>query len=190
MDGLTPFQTELLLALAEEQERYERGDWDFQATLWSRVSYRLGKKRGADRPSPVPGKRNLSDGFRSRFSRAVGRLISLRLVRKRSIRDDKPQPRVAMGYHLHRLRTKDIFLTAQGKAWAAAQRSKDPPARSSDAPPPPPAPAPAPLGRRWQYVSVPAPVAPAKPRRPSYEGGYGYTVALVRTGAGSWETLD
>jgi len=117
-----PFEAELLGTWAEEQARYERGEWDFHGTLWSRVSYRMARPRGADRPSPVPGKWNVTDAFRSRFSQAVRHLVSAGYLRRRSVRSGDPQRRFTLGYHLHNLRERDVFLTAAGKEWVAQNR--------------------------------------------------------------------
>ena len=159
------FQAELLHALADLQDRYEHGDWDFQGTLWSRASFRLAKPRSADRPSPIPGKRNITDRFRARFGRAVNRLIAGGYVRRRSIRGSDRQPRFTLGYHNHKLRNRDIFLTAKGKAWVEAHR----PAPST------PEDEPAPTG--YEYVLVPARPRPKPaPKRPKRI--YRYVVTL------------
>jgi hypothetical protein len=125
MSGPRPpddFEAELLGTWAEEQARYERGEWDFRTTLWSRVSYRLARPRGAERPSPVPGKWNVTDAFRSRFARAVRHLVSAGLLRRRSVRGGDPQRRFTLGYHLHNLRERDVFLTPAGKEWVTQNR--------------------------------------------------------------------
>ena len=117
------FETELLTSLAREQARFERGEWKASGTLWSRVSYLMAKRRGATLPSPVPRLHNINDEFRSRFHRAVSRLISAGLVRQRSIRPAAPHPNYIPGYHRHNVRDQDIFLSAAGQAWVDA-RSK------------------------------------------------------------------
>lgn len=111
------FETELLEALGREQARFERGEMKTRGTLWSRVSFLLGKERGATRPAPEHGLFNLSDEFRSRFHRAVSRLVSAGLIRRRSIRPTEPHPIYIPGYHRHNVKNKDIFLSDAGKAW-------------------------------------------------------------------------
>lgn len=155
------FEAELLGTWAEEQARYERGEWDFQGTLWSRVSYRMARQRGADRPSPVPGKWNVTDAFRSHFAQAVRHLTSLGLLRRRSVRSGERQRRYALGYHLHNLREHDVFLTPAGKAWVAENRPTVPREGTTAA-------------GDAGFTYVPAPAAKDAPAGPAYT----YTVTV------------
>ncbi|MCB9735423.1 MAG: hypothetical protein H6745_22775 [Deltaproteobacteria bacterium] len=128
-------ERELLLVLAEEQERWERGEWDSRTTLWSRVSYRMGKARDKLTPTHIPGKFNLDRVFEVTFRRLVHRLFKQGLVRLRPIGDQaEERPRQTLGYRAHEARTRDLFLTDAGRALAAALR------------PPAPAPRPEPDG--------------------------------------------
>lgn len=114
----TPLERELLLVLAEEQRRFEQGEWDFNTTLWSRVAYRMAKARGKVAPSPVWHKANLDRHFKSVFTRTVKRLLSRKLMRYKLIRGPGKLYRWQEGYNKHRRREKDIFLTALGKQFA------------------------------------------------------------------------
>ena len=178
MDDLSDFEAELLFALAELQRDYESGDWDFGGTLWSRVSFRMARARSADRPSPIPGKRNLTDAFRSRFGRAVTRLISAGYVRKKRIRGGEPQARYTLGYHNHKARNRDIFLTEKGQDWVTARRPA-PPEAAPEFPSefPSEGPAEEPGATNYEYVSVPTPPRP-KPEKPKRV--YSYSVVLPR----------
>jgi len=120
----TAFEDEILRILAEEEERFRRGVTTLRGTYWSRVAYRLAKARGATRPSPVPGKPNITDVFRKRFTVAVGRLVAAGFLTRKLIWDREKRPRFSLGYHLHNLRGRDIVLTEAGRervrAWQAA----------------------------------------------------------------------
>ena len=68
--ALTAFQTELLLAMYEQQFRYRSGQWNFDGTIWSRATFRLASNHGALRPSPAAGRKNMSRQFEGRCERA------------------------------------------------------------------------------------------------------------------------
>lgn len=111
----SPAERELLLTLAEEQARWERGEWDFKTTLWSRVSYRMAKARDKLTPTHIPGKFNLDRVFEVTFRRLVHRLFKQGLVKLRPIGEHE-QPRQTLGYRAHEARTRDLFLTDAGAA--------------------------------------------------------------------------
>ncbi|TNF31272.1 MAG: hypothetical protein EP329_12575, partial [Deltaproteobacteria bacterium] len=141
---LSAAEQELLLALATEQERYEARDgWNFQHTLWSRVTYAMASARGKLTPTHIPGKFDMDRSFEHAFRKLVDGLIKRGLVRFRAIGSHR-QPRQTLGYKGHEARVRDLFLTEAGKDVVATLRAAaaPPPPDGDLAPPPAPNPEP------------------------------------------------
>lgn len=136
---LSAAERELVLILAEEQARYEARDgWDFNQTLWARVTYRMARARGRLVPTHIPNKFDMERGFEATFRRLVARLGKRGLVRYRAIGDGRPRPRQTLGYRSHEARARDLFLTDAGKALAAKLRAEAAPPTPPSPPIPPP----------------------------------------------------
>lgn len=121
--ALSDFEREILEVLADEQARFERGDWNVDSTVWSRVGFRIATLRNKTLPSPVPKKVNMDRALATQFTKAVKHLSSLGLLRFRSIGAGKDSS-VRGGYNLHQLRDKDIVLTDAGRALIASWQPK------------------------------------------------------------------
>jgi len=115
------FQTELLLALYEQQFRYRTSDWSFDGTIWSRAVFRVAAAHSALRPSPAAGRKNISRQFEGKLTKARQRLKGLKLLKIRVIRPHDAPAQFAQGYKKHRAKGTDFFLTPAGMRHAEAE---------------------------------------------------------------------
>lgn len=161
---LSESERELLLTLAEEQARYEARDgWDFNQTLWARVTYRMARARGRLVPTHIPNKFDMERGFEGKFRRLVARLGKRGLVRYRAIGDSRPRPRQTLGYRSHEARARDLFLTDAGQAVVAQLRAEAAPPSPPRVPPP-----------DGDVGGAPRPAAPAAGSIPPPDGDPGW----------------
>jgi len=114
---LTKLEEELLADLYEIEEAFLAGRLK-GATIRSQVLYRMASRRGKTLPAPVHGKVQTESAFAGVFTRTVNRLVSRKLVRQRSIRGDFSGLPYQWGFAAHGRRSKDIFLTDEGRRLA------------------------------------------------------------------------
>jgi len=115
---LTKTQRELLADLYEVEEAFGEGKLK-GGTHRSHVMFRMADRRGRTRPAPVHGKKQSDSAFAGVFTRTVNGLVSRKMVRKRSIKDDFAGLPYQWGFANHAKKDKDIFLTDTGKEMAA-----------------------------------------------------------------------
>jgi len=111
---LTKLERELLADLYEVEELFLRGKLT-GGTIRSHVMYRMATRRGRTRPAPVHGLAKSDSAFAGVFTRTVNRLVSRKLVKKRSIKGDFAGLPYQWGFARHGRRDKDIFLTDKGR---------------------------------------------------------------------------
>lgn len=115
-NNFTPFEKELLIILKEEEDRFKNEvNIKWEGTIWSHVSFRMAQKRNKVFPSPVYNKFNIKRDFRLLFSKTVKALQRKGFIYYRKIGDSKKYSKNQLGYNLHALRDKDIFLTEKGE---------------------------------------------------------------------------
>lgn len=115
---LTTMEKEVLADLYEVEEAFGDGSLT-GGTRRSHVMFRMANRRGRTRPAPVHGKVQSDSAFSGVFTRTVNRLVSRKLVRKRSIKDDFSGLPYQWGFANHSKRDKDIFLTEKGQETGA-----------------------------------------------------------------------
>lgn len=111
---LTKLEKELLLDLAEVEELFLEGKLK-GGTIRSHAMYKMATRRGKTLPAPVAGKVKADHVFVGTFTRTVNRLISKKLVYKRSVKGDFDGLPYQWGYARHGKKDKDVFLTDAGK---------------------------------------------------------------------------
>ncbi len=111
---LTKLEKELLLDLGEIEEMFREGKLK-GGTIRSHAMYKMATRRGKTLPAPVAGKVKADHVFVGTFTRTVNRLISRKLVYKRSVKGDFDGLPYQWGYARHGKKDKDVFLTDEGK---------------------------------------------------------------------------
>lgn len=111
---LTKLEKELLLDLAEIEELFREGKLK-GGTIRSHAMYKMATRRGKTLPAPVAGKVKADHVFVGTFTRTVNRLISRKLVYKRSVKGDFDGLPYQWGYARHGKKDKDVFLTDEGQ---------------------------------------------------------------------------
>ena len=130
-DALTRLEQELLIDLLEVEEHFFQGRLK-SGTIRSHALYRMASRRGKTLPAPVAGKHKAHHTFVGVFTRTLNRLVSKKLARKRSIKDDFEGLPYQWGYGRHARKDSDIFLTEEGKRLARellAEKAGDKPTK-------------------------------------------------------------
>ena len=148
---LTKLEKELLLDLAEIEELFREGKLK-GGTIRSHAMYKMATRRGKTLPAPVAGKVKADHVFVGTFTRTVNRLISRKLVYKRSVKGDFDGLPYQWGYARHGKKDKDVFLTDEGKEVAETLKQEVAEADKPKALPAAPALPPSPPAR---YVYAP-----------------------------------